>query len=173
MSTIIDKRGNFTIVENELIHNYELSPNEGWLYIVLLSHVNRQTGVAFPGYGRLARLAKMSRSSVIRTINSLIEKGFIAKRSNFNGMEYDSNEYTFLSLRVVSDRHHPSVTQNIGVVSDRHHPSVTQTPGVSPQTPKPDSLTRLTNQSDVTSTSTPPENPLKKKLKERGAPWQN
>lgn len=172
MSTIIDKRGNFTIVENELIHNYDLTPYEGWLYIVLLSHVNRQTGVAFPGYGRLAMLSGMSRSKVRVTIAALIEKGLIVKKNNFDGKEYDSNEYSFLSLRVGHDKAQGMPQENIGVYHHKPQGMPQENIGVPPQGTKPDSLTKLNNQSEITRGITPAESPLKRKLQERGASWQ-
>ena len=168
-STISDKRGNFTIIENELIHNYDLSPLEGWLYVVLLSHANRQTGVAFPGYGRLARLAGMSRKTVQRTIESLILKGLISKTTRWNGINFESNEYTFNSLRTGVSQTTPVVSQTIPYGLTDHTPMVSQTIPIVSQTSKPESLTKRNNQRDVTSTSQTAESLLEKTIRNRRA----
>jgi DNA-binding MarR family transcriptional regulator len=170
MSTVSDKRKlGFTIVENELIHNYSLTPFEGWLYVVLLSHANRQTQTAFPGYARLAKLSGMGRTAVRTTIESLVTKGLITKTTRFNGETFESNEYTFLSLKGMPPDDIPMPPHDIPYAATRHTPMSPHGIPMSPRVTEPESLTKVINQRGGTNAPTPPESQLEKIIRQRRA----
>ena len=73
------RRHPFFILDNALIDDHTLTPHEGWLYAVIVRHVNYQTNVAFPSHNTLARKSGMSRRSVIRYIQRLEELGLIRR----------------------------------------------------------------------------------------------
>lgn len=76
MNKATDTRPPFFPIEDAIL-DYELSPYEGWLYVVIVKHANRKTGESFPGIARMAKLAKMSRTKVIESIQVLETKGLI------------------------------------------------------------------------------------------------
>src|SRR5690554_1819712 len=55
-----ERRHAFFILDNALIDDHSLTPHEGWLYAVIVRHVNYQTNVAFPSHNTLARKSGMS-----------------------------------------------------------------------------------------------------------------
>lgn len=71
-----DTRPPFFPIEDAIL-DYDLTPYEGWVYVVIVKHANRKTGEAFPGIAKLAKLAKMSRTKVIECIQVLEEKNLI------------------------------------------------------------------------------------------------
>ncbi len=144
MSKLIDGRPAFFMVE-DAVFNFSLTPYEGWVYMAILKHANRQTGVAFPGVGTLAKLCQMSKSQVLRAIDTLERKGFIDVERDSQPLQGEKrqrkpNIYTVKSLT-------GSVSQTPGVVSTSNHPSVSQTPGVV--------STRDNNQSNTTRVKEP------------------
>jgi DNA-binding transcriptional MocR family regulator len=176
MSTLVDKRNhNFTLIENEVITDLKLTPYEGWLYVVLLSHVNRETGVAFPGTGRLAELSGMSETTVKNVIRSLVNLGLIIKTNRFNGKEYASNEYAFVSVKGPSPRAPGGSPDAVPLGRQTTHPPSPRALPGSPDAQEPESLTRVFNQRESNQsrrvqghTASPTEeNLLKKRLQER------
>jgi DNA-binding transcriptional regulator YhcF (GntR family) len=127
-----DKRPPFFCIEDAVIEDYHLTPLTGWLYVVIVKHINRKTGEAFPSLNQLAKLAGMSRASVIRGIKTLEEKKLIeVTRECVPGTkEREVNHYKLLSAtkvvadsnKVVSDRNH--------VVSEVNNGGITETPQV-------------------------------------------
>jgi len=95
-----ERRHAFFILDNALIDDHSLTPHEGWLYAVIVRHVNYQTNVAFPSHNTLARKSGMSRRSVIRYIQRLEELGLIrrTKRWRENTKEHTSNHYEIVHL---------------------------------------------------------------------------
>lgn len=122
IDTATDKRKTpWFPIDNIIIDEFNLTPQEGWLYIVIVKFANRKTGEAFPSHATLAKTANMSKSSVIRCITSLEEKKLIeVERTTKPGKKQRAvNHYTVL------DPHAPpggSVTEI--------PPSVRETPGV-------------------------------------------
>jgi predicted transcriptional regulator len=67
----------FFIIDNEVIENYDLGPFAGWLYVVIVKHINRQTNKTFPSIATLAEKAGMSKPSVIKYLSELENKNLI------------------------------------------------------------------------------------------------
>ena len=76
-SRLSDKRPQFFMVE-DAVFNFNLTPYEGWVYMAILKHADRQTGIAFPGITLLSKLTNMSRDQVMRAIKALESKGIIS-----------------------------------------------------------------------------------------------
>lgn len=101
---------------------------EQMAYMVLRSYVNPTDPTAFPSYPTIAKRGRMSRSSAIRAIEGLTEKGLIKKEIRFDvsknrKIKHTSNRYT-----LITPKKQGSVSQTLGVVSDRNEGSVPQTP---------------------------------------------
>ena len=148
------RRHSFFIIDNSVIDDYDLCPEEGWLYVIIVRFVNHKTGIAFPSLRTLQRLSGMSRHSVIKYLRSLVAKGLIIctqqRRPETN--EFTSNHYELVDLRpsveteapvsgqeldsandglgVVRELHHPSANDELGVVRELHHPSANDGLGV-------------------------------------------
>lgn len=128
-----DTRPPYFLVEEALIDK-DLTPYEGWLYIVILKHADRKTGEAFPGIARLCKLAKMSKSQVLRAIAALEEKELIGVKRDTKPLEGEKrqrsvNHYFILPIG-------GSVSQTLVVVPTSDYPSTTQTLGVVPTSDK-------------------------------------
>lgn len=128
-----DGRPPYFLVEDAVIDK-GLTPYEGWLYIVILKHANRKTGEAFPGIARLCKLAKMSKSQVLRAISTLEDKSLIRVERDTKPLEGEKrqravNHYFILAVN-------SSSSQELGVVPDRYYPSVQQELGVVPTSDK-------------------------------------
>ena len=102
MPKLTDARPQFFMVE-DAVFDYQLTPYEGWVYMAILKHADRQTGVAFPGMARLAKLCKMSRKQVERCIDVLEQKGVITVERDTKPEKGEHrvrkpNHYTVVSL---------------------------------------------------------------------------
>lgn len=125
-----DTRPAIFFINEAVIDKYELSPYEGWLYVVILRHANHTTGEAFPGIARLCKLAKMSKSQVIRAISTLEAKELIRVERDTKPLDGEKrqrgvNHYFILAVG-------GSVSQTLGVEPDSNYPSATQKLGVVP-----------------------------------------
>jgi hypothetical protein len=118
-----DARPPFFSIEDAVVDKYELGPLAGWLYVVIAKHINRKTNEAFPSLTRLAKMAGMSRASVIRNIKVLEEKHLIEVTREVNPAtkEKEVNHYRLMPATkgVVSDSNQGSIGGKLGVVSDR------------------------------------------------------
>ncbi len=59
---------------------------------------NSMTGECFPSYNKISTDMNISRSTVIRTVKSLKEKGIIDVRNNFSNHYQRSNNYKLTHL---------------------------------------------------------------------------
>ncbi len=75
------RRHSFFIVDNAVVDSYGLCPQEGWLYCVIVRHINHRTGVAFPSLALLIAQTGMSRPTVIKYLKALVEKGLLRYES--------------------------------------------------------------------------------------------
>lgn len=107
------------ILDSCIIDNYNLSPLAGWLYVVIARHVNADSGEGFPSVVRLAKLANMSRASVIRYIKELEAVGLIKVTRRNNGNRNENNVYELLTQT-------PEVSQS-------NHRSITKQPEITPE----------------------------------------
>lgn len=87
-----------------------LTPNELAVYIALTWR-HGSTGAIFPSHGTIAEDVLMSRSTVIRTLQSLKDKGLVTWEAvqRANGAQ-TSNRYTIHLRPPVSEGHTPGVT---------------------------------------------------------------
>jgi hypothetical protein len=121
------------VVPTEILDVEELDVYEKMVYMVLRSYANGQDDTAFPSYETIAKKGSMGRKKAIQCIKKLEEMGLVVKEERKmvkNGSIVNtSNLYTIKRpAEVVSEKHHPSVSETPPLVSDRHHPSVPQTP---------------------------------------------
>jgi DNA-binding transcriptional regulator YhcF (GntR family) len=125
-----DTRPPVIIIEESVVDKYNLPPLAGWLYIVIVRHINRKSGEAFPSVARLAKLANMSRASVIRYTKVLEEANLISvTREKADVGDNEVNHYRLLttsgvvsdSNHLVSDSNEGGITQQVGVVSESDH----------------------------------------------------
>lgn len=84
----------FVRVPNTLIEHSDMTAHELLVYIVLLKHRNPRTGKCRPGFATIADQSRLSRSTVIRTIDLLEQRGAIkVKRSRDERDRNRANEY--------------------------------------------------------------------------------
>jgi DNA-binding transcriptional regulator YhcF (GntR family) len=118
-----DTRPPFLLIEEAVIDDYHLHPLAGWLYVVIVRHINRKQNDAFPSVTRLAKLANMSKASVMRYTKVLEAAGLISvtREKDADG-ENQVNHYKLLTAtRVVSDSNQGSATQQLPVVAESNH----------------------------------------------------
>lgn len=122
------------IVPTDIMDVPGLTIYEQMTYMVLRSYVNPTDPTAFPSYKTIAQRGRMSRSSAIRSVEGLVEKGLITKEvrldvSKNRKIKNTSNLYT-----IKTPRKKGSVSQTPPGGSSSQTPggSVSQTPGVVP-----------------------------------------
>ncbi|MED2754611.1 helix-turn-helix domain-containing protein [Bacillus thuringiensis] len=69
----------FFILDNEVVDDERLTHKEMAVYITLCRHVNHETGVCFPSLATIGQKVGMSKNTVIKALNTLIEMGYITK----------------------------------------------------------------------------------------------
>jgi DNA-binding Lrp family transcriptional regulator len=90
----IDKRRiNFTMVQNEIIDEDNLTVYEKMVYIVLCRFASNKTDRCYPSYETIAKRAGCSRPKCIQVVKSLIEKGLISKEMRKGEHEFMTNYY--------------------------------------------------------------------------------
>lgn len=72
-----DKRNKFFMIDNRVVRNYGLTPHQGWLYAVIVYHLDRKENDAFPSIATLAKESGMSKPSAIKAIQHLEQVGLI------------------------------------------------------------------------------------------------
>ena len=100
---ILKKEVSFTKFENELIFeiNNKLNFGCGMVYITLLSHKNKNEGMAdscFPSYNILKKELNMSKTTISKYLSQLEQAGYIIIKSgkyNTQDMHNESNRYYF------------------------------------------------------------------------------
>lgn len=124
------------IVPVDIMDVPDLTIYEQMTYIVLRSYVNPTDPTAFPSYPTIAKRGRMSRSSAIRAVEGLVQKGLITKEirldvSKNRKIKNASNMYTLITpkkRKPEGSAGKGSVSQKRGVVSHRNGGSVSQTP---------------------------------------------
>jgi hypothetical protein len=72
----------FTVIENTLLDDKELTIQEQMLLIVLISYYNEEKGYAFPSYKQIKLRSKLGDNrTLIKAMDSLIKKGYIRKET--------------------------------------------------------------------------------------------
>ena len=120
------------IVPVDIMDVPDLTIYEQMTYMVLRSYVNPTDPTAFPSYPTIAKRGRMSRSSAIRAVEGLVQKGLITKEirlavSKNRKIKNTSNRYTLITPKK-AETNQGSVSQERGVVSERNGGSVPQTP---------------------------------------------
>ncbi len=118
----------FFTAPTSILETDGLTIHEKMTYIVIAAHADRH-GQAFPSYDTIATEGSMTRRHAIRCVNTLIEKGYLIKKPNYDAKgDRTSNTYTLLDVPVVTPSHHPSDSQSPPLVTPSHHPSDSQSP---------------------------------------------
>lgn len=137
---IKDERVDFYFkVENAVIDEAKLfsSIHESHLYLVLSRYCNNNK-IAFPSYSKLAELCYCSRTTIIKCMASLENKGYINKvkrKHDDNKKINDTNLYTINNIKEYAEvtlekknkMEGGSVSSELGVVHQKHQGSA---PGV-------------------------------------------
>jgi DNA-binding transcriptional regulator YhcF (GntR family) len=101
MTTATDaRRHDFVILDNEAVDDYDLTPQEGWLYVIIIRHINHQQGIAFPSLATLAKKTRMSKPTVVKCLKSLEAKKLIKieQQKGTDTNDYKPNHYTALAV---------------------------------------------------------------------------
>ncbi|HDR8448219.1 TPA: helix-turn-helix domain-containing protein [Bacillus cereus] len=69
----------FFILDNEVVDDERLTHKEMAVYIMLCRHVNKETGACFPSLSTIGKKVGMSKNTVIKSLNILIEMGYVTK----------------------------------------------------------------------------------------------
>lgn len=122
MNKVTDTRPPFFMVEDAAITDYDLTPYEGWLYIVMLKHANRKTGELFPSVQTLVKETRMSKAQVLRCTKSLEDKKLIrvVRDVKKNGKDREVNHYFILQATRYLPDTDPGISQTPTPVSGRN-----------------------------------------------------
>lgn len=91
------KRAQYAEIYHDVIDSRKLTINELAVFVALLRYAHRDTCEAFPSYQRLAKDLNSSKSTIRRTIESLIAKGVLLKEPRYNEKGgQSSNLYTVI-----------------------------------------------------------------------------
>ncbi|EEK53310.1 helix-turn-helix domain-containing protein [Bacillus cereus] len=93
--TLIDRRRRvFFMIDNEIVDDARLSHKEMAVYMVLCRHLNQETGSCFPSLPTIGKKVGMSKNTVIKALNNLIEIGYVTKEKRSSKEQGDmSNVY--------------------------------------------------------------------------------
>ncbi|AQQ66157.1 DnaD domain protein [Bacillus cereus] len=93
--TLIDRRRRgFFMIDNEIVDDARLSYKEMAVYMVLCRHLNQETGSCFPSLPTIGKKVGMSKNTVIKALNTLIEIGYVTKEKRSSKEQGDmSNVY--------------------------------------------------------------------------------
>ena len=110
----------------EVFHTEVGNPMHKLVLLKLADNAN-DNGECYPSYHHIAKECEISKSTAMRAVDALCEKGLLIKQPRYliGGKEQTSNFYV-----IVLPSLQGSVTVTPGVVSERHQGSVTVTPGV-------------------------------------------
>ncbi|MEF8682039.1 UNVERIFIED_CONTAM: DnaD domain protein [Bacillus cereus] len=93
--TLVDRRRRgFFMIDNEIVDDARLSHKEMAVYMVLCRHLNQETGSCFPSLPTIGKKVGMSKNTVIKALNTLIEIGYVTKEKRSSKEQGDmSNVY--------------------------------------------------------------------------------
>ena len=139
----------------EVFHTEVGNPMHKLVLLKLADNAN-DNGECYPSYHHIAKECEISKSTAMRAVDALCEKGLLIKQPRYliGGKEQTSNFYV-----IVLPSLQGSIREIPGVVSERHQGSVTVTPGVvSERHPNQSYITSKENIKDI-----PPCNPPQEK----------
>ncbi|PEU21531.1 DNA replication protein [Bacillus wiedmannii] len=93
--TLVDRRRRgFFMIDNEIVDDTRLTHKEMAVYMVLCRHLNQETGSCFPSLPTIGKKVGMSKNTVIKALNTLIEIGYVTKEKRSSKEQGDmSNVY--------------------------------------------------------------------------------
>ncbi|MED3586572.1 helix-turn-helix domain-containing protein [Bacillus thuringiensis] len=93
--TLIDRRRRgFFMIDNEIVDDARLTHKEKAVYMVLCRHLNQETGSCFPSLSTIGKKVGMSKNTIIKSLNLLIECGYVFKeKRNSEDGGHASNVY--------------------------------------------------------------------------------
>lgn len=99
------KKDKYIIVPTDLLRSPDLTPTEKLLYLVLDTYADRGSRECFPSLETLATDLKVSRRTVVNTLEILVVKGLITKtqRKNKAGA-FTSNLYRLQDLKPIDSQ---------------------------------------------------------------------
>lgn len=98
----------------------DLSSSEKRVAAVIIDHFNRRTGQCDPGIGTIARLAGVSRRTVIRAAGVLASKGYIRKQRHggkFHRNQYEPNWVQFRAMEARWNARRSKSVRQIGATN--------------------------------------------------------
>lgn len=95
LMTLVDRRRRgFFMIDNEIVDDARISHKEMAVYMVLCRHLNQETGSCFPSLPTIGKKVGMSKNTVIKALNTLIEIGYVTKEKRSSKEQGDmSNVY--------------------------------------------------------------------------------
>lgn len=82
------------MIDNEVADDERLTHKEMAVYMVLCRHLNQETGSCFPSLPTIGKKVGMSKNTVIKALNTLIEIGYVTKEKRSSKEQGDmSNVY--------------------------------------------------------------------------------
>ncbi|WWQ70625.1 DNA replication protein O [Escherichia phage mEp554] len=130
----------------EVFHTEVGNPMHKLVLLKLADNAN-DNGECYPSYHHIAKECEISKSTAMRAVDALCEKGLLIKQPRYliGGKEQTSNFYVIVLPSLLG-----SVRETPGVVSERHRGSVTVTPGVvSERHPNQSYITSKENIKDI------------------------
>ncbi len=100
----------YTVIPDDILRHADLNKTELLVYIILCSRADKE-GKCWPGLKLIAKEARSRVQGVLNAIKSLIEKGYIAKKTRKNpkhDKEYESNIYIILDKKVIKSGYNGS-----------------------------------------------------------------
>ncbi|PEL63247.1 helix-turn-helix domain-containing protein [Bacillus wiedmannii] len=93
--TLVDRRRRgFFMIDNEIVDDTRLTHKEMAVYMILCRHLNQETGSCFPSLPTIGKKVGMSKNTVIKALNTLIEIGYVTKEKRSSKEQGDmSNVY--------------------------------------------------------------------------------
>ncbi|GAJ19962.1 unnamed protein product, partial [marine sediment metagenome] len=91
------KRPPFTIIENAIIEDPNISKHGIIVYLVLCKHADKDGHDCFPSLRSIQKEARTARASVVEAIDELVKEGYITKtqrKNPDNPKVFTSNLYT-------------------------------------------------------------------------------
>lgn len=115
------------VIIDKIIKNNQLNMTDKMVFIAIASFSNDTGCNIFPSHERIAERASVHKRTVIRSIQNLIEKGFLFKKSVFNENLKRPNQYYINMCMLQCDTEsYRCDRESQGVVTLCHYPSDTE-----------------------------------------------
>lgn len=131
MESLKVQNGQFSSPVNILKEDNGLNDKEKLVMLTMYSYANPRSSTSMPSQMEIAKSSSLSKSTVVRTIKSLTEKGWIKKTKRYK-MTEDGIMHNDINLYELIDM--GSITQTLGESNEFHSEtrgSITQTLGAS------------------------------------------